>query len=438
MFFHYIDLSWRSFKRTPLVSALMVLAIAIGIGVTMTSLSVYHMMSSDPIPHKSSKLFHPQLNTLDEGTNWREHSDGMPLQFTFQDVTNLTNAPIPTLKTPSVKSGFSVHLNSKDLKPFIELGRLVNRDFFTMFDLQFMYGSAWTLAQQDNAAPVVVISSDLNDKLFQGRDSVGELVYLDNTAYEVVGVTQKWAPNIKFYDLNNGAFHDAERIFMPFSLVVAKEIQNWGNTNGWKFEETRTFQDKLKSEQFWLQFWVQLDSEEQKNEYSEYLMAYMEEQQQAGRFNREKLQYNLQDVNEWMVYNEVVTEDNKILVALSFMFLAVCVANILGMLLAKFLRRAPEVGVRRALGASKRQVFYQHIVEVSLLGLAGSLLGIVIAQLGLWGVRDTASYYENLATMDITMYLAAPGIALIASFIAGIYPAWLVCRTTPALYLKSQ
>ena len=56
MLLHYLDLSWRSFKRTPLVSFLMVLAIAIGIGVTMTSLSVYHMRSAEPSPHKSSQL----------------------------------------------------------------------------------------------------------------------------------------------------------------------------------------------------------------------------------------------------------------------------------------------------------------------------------------------------------------------------------------------
>ncbi|MGB0842962.1 MAG: ABC transporter permease, partial [Pseudoalteromonas shioyasakiensis] len=67
MFLHYLDLSWRSFKRTPLVSFLMVLAIAIGIGVTMTSLSVYHMMSADPIPEKSSDLYSVQLQTMDEG-----------------------------------------------------------------------------------------------------------------------------------------------------------------------------------------------------------------------------------------------------------------------------------------------------------------------------------------------------------------------------------
>ena len=146
----------------------------------------------------------------------------------------------------------------------------------------------------------------------------------------------------------------------------------------------------------------------------------------------------MRNVTELMDYRGVVSEDNRILVGLSFMFLAVCLANILGLLLAKFLRRASEVGVRRALGASKRQVFYQHIVEVSLLGLLGGVLGIAVAQLGLWGVRQTQSYYTSLATMDITMLLAAPGIAISACIIAGLYPAWLVCRTTPATHLKTQ
>ncbi|NRA80227.1 MAG: ABC transporter permease, partial [Pseudoalteromonas sp.] len=91
MFLHYLDLSWRSFKRTPLVSFLMVLAIAIGIGVTMTSLSVYHMMSADPIPEKSSDLYTVQLQTMDEGRTWWT-VDNMPLQLTYQDAVNLNQA----------------------------------------------------------------------------------------------------------------------------------------------------------------------------------------------------------------------------------------------------------------------------------------------------------------------------------------------------------
>jgi putative ABC transport system permease protein len=188
----------------------------------------------------------------------------------------------------------------------------------------------------------------------------------------------------------------------------------------------------------WLQFWVQLDTPEAVQDFSQYLHAYLEQQGQLGRFERDNVEFALRDVKEWLAYNNVVSEDNQVLVGLSFMFLAVCLANILGLLLGKFLKRAPEVGVRRALGASKRQVFYQHLVEVSVLGLIGGVLGIAIAQLGLWGVRATYSYYSALATMDVTMLLAAPIIAISACVLAGLYPAWLVCRTTPAIYLKTQ
>lgn len=438
MFVHYLDLSWRSFRRTPVVSILMIFAVAVGIGITMTSLSVYHMMAMDPIPSKSSELYHVQLQTMDEGQTRRGSADGFPYQITYQDAINLHNAPLPARKTPSMKSGFSVHLNDSDIKPFIDISRMTTAHFFEMFKLEFLYGSAWTKQQYDDAAPVLVIGEQMNERLFGGVNSVGKMVNLDNRSYQVVGVLKHWDLHIKFYDTNNGAFDKPEQLFLPFSLVKAFEIDTWGNTNGWKFEDTSTFQKKMQSEELWIQFWAELNTPQEKQEYQDFLMAYMEEQQTLGRFNREKLEYSLKDVLEMMEYRGVVSEDNRILVGLSFMFLAVCLANILGLLLAKFLRRAPEVGVRRALGASKTQVFYQHIVEVSLLGFLGGLLGIGVAQLGLWGVRQTQNYYSSLATMDLSMLFAAPGIAISACVIAGLYPAWLVCRITPATHLKTQ
>jgi putative ABC transport system permease protein len=78
------------------------------------------------------------------------------------------------------------------------------------------------------------------------------------------------------------------------------------------------------------------------------------------------------------------------------------------------------------------------LVEVSLMGLLGGVFGIAIAQLGLWGVRSTSDNFNALATMDLNMLLAAPTIAISASIIAGLYPAWLVCKTQPAIYLKTQ
>ena len=437
MLLHYLDLSWRSFKRTPLVSFLMVLAIAIGIGVTMTSLSVYHMMSADPIPHKSSQLYTVQLQTMDEGQTWWT-DDNLPMQLTYQDAVNLQNAPIPEKKVAMMRTGFSVYLDSDKVKPFISNARMTTPDFFTMFDISFIYGGVWSEQQEQSAAPVVVLSKALNDKLFAGKNSIGQLVYLDDYSYEVVGVLADWPLNLKYYDLNNGAFNQPEDLFLPFSLVKTKELSSWGNSNGWKHENINSFADRMQSEIVWIQFWAQLDTPEQKTAYGNYLTAYMAEQKKRGRFTREKPDYKLRDVNQWMQYNNVVSEDNKILVGLSFMFLAVCLANILGLLLAKFLRRAPEVGVRRALGASKRQVFLQHLVEVAMLGCFGGLFGIVLAQLGLWSVRQSYDYYSAIATMDITMLLSAPVIAITTCIVAGLYPAWLVCRTNPAIYLKSQ
>ncbi len=437
MFVHYLDLGWRSLRRTPLVSLLMVLAIATGIGITMTSLSVYHMMSMDPIPHKSTQLYHPQLQTMDDGEeSWSE--DNLPYQLTYQDAKNLAESEFPVNKAAMMRSGFTLHLPDSEVRPTIENTRITHRPFFALFDVPFVYGGPWTQEQAEAGNAVVVISSTINERLFGGADSVGKQVYLDETLFTIVGVTAPWQTHMKFYDVNNGAFNNHENIYIPFELIEPMSIDTWGNTNGWKFENIRSFKDKLASEVFWFQFWVELPDQQAKQRYEEFLMAYMAEQRELGRYNREQLQFGLRDVNSWLDYRNVVSEDNQILVALSFMFLAVCLANIIGLLLAKFMRRAPEVGVRRALGASKRQVFLQHIVEVSLLGLAGGIIGIGITHMGLWGVRISQEYYTPLATMDLSMLLAAPVIAISACILAGLYPAWLVCRTTPATHLKTQ
>jgi len=415
----------------------MVSAIAIGIGVTMTSLSVYHMMSMDPMPHKSDKVHAVQLNTRDEGSTWWTEDD-LPQQITYQDAVNLYRANVPAVKTPSFRTGYSIHFDDDSIKPFIENIRVTGLPFFEIFDVQFVEGQPWTQEQEDNAEMVTVISRELSEKLFGKESAVGKQVYYDEHLFRVIGVFDNFNHHIKYYDLTNGHFNSHERAFIPFSLTVPLEINNWGNTNGWKYQDIRTFEDKLQSEQHWVQFWSQLDNPQEFQAYQEYLTNYLIEQEEKGRFEREAPSFGTRDLTDYLDYMGVVTEDNRVLVAMSFMFLSVCLANILGLLLGKFLKRVPEVGVRRALGASKRDVFAQHVVEVSMLGLLGGLLGIALAQLGLWGVRTTYSYYSELATMDLTMLFSAPIIAISACILAGLFPAYLVCKTNPAICLKTQ
>ena len=65
MLLHYLELAWRNTRAAKGLSALMVLALGLGIGACMTTLTVYHVLSGDPIPHKSARLFNVQLDAGD-------------------------------------------------------------------------------------------------------------------------------------------------------------------------------------------------------------------------------------------------------------------------------------------------------------------------------------------------------------------------------------
>ena len=65
MFSYYLKLGWLSIRRNPLLSTLMVVAIAVGIGASMTIITVNHVMSGNPIPQKSDQLFYVQLDSFD-------------------------------------------------------------------------------------------------------------------------------------------------------------------------------------------------------------------------------------------------------------------------------------------------------------------------------------------------------------------------------------
>ena len=107
-------------------------------------------------------------------------------------------------------------------------------------------------------------------------------------------------------------------------------------------------------------------------------------------------------------------------------------------MLAKFLRRSSELGVRRALGASRGAVFAQLLTEAGIVGLVGGIGGLLLALLGLWLVRRQPSDYASLAHLDPAMLLATFVLAIVATLLAGLLPAWRACLITPALQLKSN
>jgi len=72
------------------------------------------------------------------------------------------------------------------------------------------------------------------------------------------------------------------------------------------------------------------------------------------------------------------------------------------------------------------------------IGFAGGLIGLLLAGLGLQGIQYLYDAPNGLVTLDWVMVLAAIGLAIVSSMIAGLYPAWRVCKIPPAAQLKTQ
>jgi putative ABC transport system permease protein len=141
---------------------------------------------------------------------------------------------------------------------------------------------------------------------------------------------------------------------------------------------------------------------------------------------------------EWLQINHVVSDDNRVLLRLSFLFLLVCVVNTVGLLMAKFLGKSGEIALRRAMGASQSSVFRQNLVEVGVIGVLGGVCGFGLAWLGLRAVEQLYRNYKSLVHLDPVMLLTAISLAIAAAILAGLYPVWRVSRQAPAGLLKTQ
>ncbi len=416
----------------------MVLAIALGIGASITTITVNYLMSANPIPEKSEQLFYVQVDSWDPHNSFNEESNDPPNQITWTEATNLFTAQKASKQVVMAKSGGIIVPEDQDINPFEAQIRLTTGDFFTMFNTPFLYGSGWQITSDQNREQVIVLTKKINDKVFGGENSVGKSISLAGQHFKIIGVLDTWLPVPKFYDVNNGAFDEPEEVFIPFFLKESFELPNWGNTNCWKSPEGEGFKAFLRSECINYQMWVELNSDTEKAEYIDFLNNYVSEQKALGRFPR-PMNNKLSDVMQWMENQQVVQDDAKMMMWMSFMFLIVCLLNTVGLLLAKFIGKSSEIGLRRAIGASKSDLFVQHIIESACIGLLGGLVGLLLATLGLKGIESLyGDFVKNLVSLDVTMAITGLLIALISSVLAGLYPTWRACNISPASQLKSQ
>ncbi|MGN6281697.1 ABC transporter permease [Frateuria sp.] len=435
MFAYYFQLGLRSLRRNPLLTALMVMAIGFGVAASMITYSVFRATSNNPIPQKSDQLYAVQI------ANWKAEDLDQgepPPALTYTDAMAFMQAHKAKRQTALYPIAPSVIPADASRLPIEENSYAWYGDAFTMFDIPFLSGGPWTQAQDDARAAVVVIGKKLNDKLFNGKNSVGKTINLDGHDYRITGVIGEWDPQPLFFDpVNTGGFGDPIGLFIPFTRAIDLQMTTAGNNNCNETPGTG-WDNWLHSECIWIEYWAELPTPADADAYKRWLTGYAAEQQRAGRFKWAP-NVRLRDVTDWLDFQKVVPPESKISLLVSLGFLLICLVNTIGLLLAKFMRRSPEIGVRRALGASRKEIYAQFLIEAGTVGLTGGALGLLLTGLGVLGVGWVFDeQIARLATLDGSLVALTLVAAVLATLLAAFYPTWRAAQVQPAWQLKSN
>lgn len=436
VFWYQVRIAILSIKRHPILSAMITLGLAVGIGVFMTMSTYYRNKGWNPMAYKNDVLYNVRLNSWDPDNAYKGENDP-PEQLTYLDAMAVMDCDIPTYKNTSYRSLVYVHPPNKNDKPSVEDLRFVFRDFFLMFDVPFVYGGPWSKEADARAEPVVVIDRETNERLFGGQDSVGQWLRLDSQEYRITGVLDSWHPAPKVFDLTNWHWSSPEPVYIPFHHMETLEKSSWGNTNCWQSDDGDTFRDFLNSECVFLQVWVELQTQEQHQQFQAFLDNYTEQQREYGRYQRPTNNLLL-NVAETLRDQEVLGKQCQTDMIIACLALIVCVLNVIGLILGKFMARLGESGIRRALGASRRAIFQQHLVEASVLGVVGGALGYPLTLVGLHIMRVLTNDPSAIFRFEPIMLAGLLTVSILSAIVAGIYPAWHVTRMQPVTSLKTS
>lgn len=436
---YYIALALRSSARSKALTALVIVLLAFGVSACMVSYAVFRATTSDPLPGKSSRLYVPLVDNLGPDYN----NEGEPDEsLSYLDAVALWQAH--QAKRQAILFASTWQLNPADhpTRAMTLDGDAVTADFFPVFDVPFRFGGGWTADEDAHHADVAVISHNLNDMLFSGQNSVGREIRLDGQLFRVIGVLDDWNPRPRFFDIGSHGtvynFDDAGDVYIPFARAtdMKKDSKFVFCPTASRRSDTSHWDAYLHSECIRIDAWVQLDTPAEVAHYREFLHNYAAEQQRLGRFAWAP-NIRLRNLTDWLAYEMGTPAVSSLSMLVSGSFLLIVLVNVVGLMLARFMRRAPEIGVRRALGASRAAIYRQFLTESVTVGLFGGLLGVVLTLLGVWGAG--ALFEPTIARLvraDASLMALTVLVAVAATVVSALYPTWRAAQTQPAWQIK--
>jgi len=422
---NYFKVAFRNFWRHKLFTFINVLGLSIGISAALVIyLLIHYDLTFDKFHKDGDRIYRVVTNFSFSGSPGNNPGICGPLPWAVKnEVTGLQQAaPIFRVSQPNV-----IVLNGSKASSRFKIQNdviVADSDYFKLFEYKWLAGSARTAL---NAPYQVVLTSEQAEKYFPGvsyDQMLGRTVIYDTLKTTVTGIVQTIKQNTDFI------FHDFISFPTAFSNPSLKEqlrMHNWGGTS-----PEYQFFIKLAPQATVAHIEKQINDIEKRNYKS-----------RPGVTEEFALQ-PLADIHFNPLYGTFNGRiaDKTTLLELSgialFLLLLGCI-NFINLTTAQSAQRAKEIGIRKTMGSSRKQLLFQFLSETFLLTFIAVIISAVMAPVVLKffaGFIPPGVQAGSIAQPNIILFLIL--LTIIVSLSSGFYPAMELSGYKPISVLKNQ
>ncbi|MDF0714875.1 ABC transporter permease [Muricauda sp. 334s03] len=429
MLLNNLKIAWRSILKNKLFSLINVIGLSIGLcSALVIGAIIYFDFSFDTFHKDKDRIYRVTSLFKSDGDEFPNRGVAVPLMRTFRE-----GIPGVELTAPFMNTSFSKIENKKQDLLFKDGSDAILADdaYFQLFDYEWLAGDKQTALSE----PAQVVLSQKNaEKYFPHKnltDIVGStLLYNDSINVKVTGVVADFEKNtdLKFNE------------FMSLSsakMFDEKDIATYDQWNSTSSGDQLFLRVKDESSVAGIQSRLDALAKEHKNPA-------------PWAANSERL-FQLQALSDihfggehgdYPFNNSDHVASKKVLKSLAFVALFLLLlgcANFINLNSAQALTRAKEIGIRKTLGSSKKQVVRQFLGETIILTTIATMLSLLMAPFLL---RQFADFLPQ--GIDLSVLYSTEGIigililVVLVSLLSGFYPAFVLSKFRPATVLKGQ
>lgn len=426
MFRNYFLTAFRNLNRNKLFSAINLSGLALGLAcVMLILLFIKDELSYDRFHANVKRIYRVTTINSNEKTG-KVNQDGN---------TGFFQGPKFTQNVPGIRQFVRVRSGAEDIKTGTEIHSQsllrVDSSFFSVFSFPLVSGDAKTCLLKPQS---VVISEDLAKKQFGNKEALGKTVMIKEgngfVPFEVTAVAKNCPQNssIKF------------EMLMPFQMSKeeAANQENWFNF----FLNTFVVLDNSanqKAVEAGMQRFYDIDSRESMRILSE----------KFGEVFAFKTQYKLQPYTDMHLNRDLPAQNglsdasnpiySYILSGIAIFILLIACINFINLTLARSVKRAREIGIRKVVGGERSQLISQFMSESFLFCFLSFLMAIVLVEISLPVFNQLANKSLSLSyLLDEQLIAGFFLLFLVTGFLAGAYPALILSSYQPAQTLYNR